>query len=183
MSILTSIKESLGRRKLKGQVATFKRNRTVMSLHDAGTVAIVFDPSDNEEHELVKKYVNYLKEMKKKVKAIGFYPVKDVPQSTYSKLEFDYFSLKDLGWNQSPSGVIVSNFLGEEFDILIDLNVHDLFPLQYISSLSKAKFKVGKSECKDPSVFDMTIDTGKEKGLKFLLRNIDTYLLMLNKKE
>ena len=183
MSFFGKIKEQLGKRILRGEMNDHQRARTVISLTEAITIGIVFDPTENEEHDLVKKYVNYLKEMKKKVKAIGFYNIKDVPQSTYSKLEFDYISLKDLSWNQSPAGVVVDNFIGEEFDVLIDLNTRDHFPLQYIASLSKAKFKVGKNAGPDTSIYDMVIETGSDKGLKFLLRNIDTYLLMLNKKE
>ena len=168
---------------LKGQLFTHKRDRKVISLNDAVTIGILFDPTDKEDYELVRKYVNYLKEMKKKVKAIGFYHTKEVPASTYSKLEFDYICLKDLNWYYYPSGVIIENFINEDYDILIDLNVNDHFPLHYISSLSKAKFKVGKNSGKGTSIFDMTIETGKDKGVKFLLRNLDTYLLMLNRKE
>jgi hypothetical protein len=183
MGLLGNIKEALGRQNLKSKMLGRKRERTVVSLNDASTVGIVFDPTDPEVYELVKKYVNYLKEMKKKVKAVGFYDQKDVPASTYSKLEFDYISQKDLAWNKTPSGVIIDNFVNEEYDILIDLNVNDQFPLHYIATLSKAKFKVGKNSGKGTDIYDMVIETGKDKGVKFLLRNLDTYLLMLNKKE
>jgi hypothetical protein len=183
MALFSGIKQAFGRQSLKGLVSVMRRNREVKSLNDSTTIGILFDPVVQEDYELVKKYVTYLKEMKKKVKALGFYDQKDIPQSTYSKLEFDYFSQKDLNWQLRPSGVIVENFIKEEFDILIDLNIKEHFPLFYISSLSHARYKVGSNAAKDTSIYDMLIGTGNEKGLKPLLRNMDTYLLMLNKKE
>jgi hypothetical protein len=182
MGFLDGIKQAVGRRSLKGQLSVMRRNREVKSLNDSSSIGILFDPTDPEDYELVKKYVNYLKDMKKKVKALGFYNLKEVPQSTYSKLEFDYFSLKDLNWQLKPSGVIVENFIKEEYDILIDLNAKEHFPLFYISSLSHARYKVGSDTAKDTSIYDMLIGTAGEKGLKPLLRNMDTYLLMLNRK-
>jgi hypothetical protein len=182
VSFLSGIKKAMGRQSLKGLVSVMRRNREVKSLNDSTTVGILFDPTENDDYVLVKKYVDYLKDMKKKVKALGFYDLKDIPASTYSKLEFDYFSQKDLNWQLKPSGVIVENFIKEEYDILIDLNTKEHFPLFYISSLSHARYKVGATDAKDTSIYDMLIGTGTEKGVKPLLRNIDTYLLMLNKK-
>ena len=110
-------------------------------MEEAKTIGIVFDATDKEDFELVKKYVLYLKEMKKKVKAIGFFNQKESPPMAFSKLEYDFFSLKDLSWNNIPNSVYVKNFIADEYDILLDLNLNDLFPLRYISSLSKARFK------------------------------------------
>ena len=183
MSILKKIKETIGNQTMKSEVANRTRNRKVITMENALTVGILFDASENEDHDLVKKYVTFLKELKKKPKAIGYFSDRAVPQSTYSKLEFDYFSFKDLNWQQKLSGVVIENFVNEEFDILVDLNIYDRFPLYYLASLSKAKFKVGKKGGKGDDIYDMTIEMGKETGLKFLLRNVDTYLTMLNKKK
>lgn len=177
------IKEAIGKQTLKSEAQHRTRQRSLMSMENAVTIGILFDASDNEDYELVRKYVAYLKELKKKTRAIGYFSDREVPQSTYAKLEFDYFSFKDLNWQQKPSGVIIENFINEEFDVLIDLNIYDRFPLHYLATMSRAKFKVGKRLGKESGIYDMTIDTGKETGLKFLLRNIDTYLTMLNKKK
>ena len=182
MSAFRKIKEAIGKQTMKGELSNRERERSVMSLDKALTIGILFDATENEDFDLVKKYVTYLRDLKKKPKAIGFFSNREVPKSTYAKLEFDYFSYKDLNWQQKPSGIVIENFINEEFDILIDLNIYDCFPLHYLTSMSKAKFKVGKKYTKNNDVFDMTIEMGNETGLKFLLRNIDTYLAMLDKK-
>lgn len=148
------------------------------------TVGILFGASDPEDFELVKRYVVYLREHNKKVKVIGFFSTKDIPSLTYSKLEYDFFSLKELNWMGKPSSHIIDNFINEEYDLLIDLNIHDHFPLKYIAALSKAKFKVGKYiEDENENIYDMMIDSDNTQKLKYFLRQIDTYITMLNKVE
>jgi hypothetical protein len=182
MSLIQNIKDAFGNYFLSMERKSVHRNKKFMNMEEAKTIGIVFDATDKEDFELVKKYVLYLKEMKKKVKAIGFFNQKESPPMAFSKLEYDFFSLKDLSWNNIPNSVYVKNFIADEYDILLDLNLNDLFPLRYISSLSKARFKAGKKSEKNNSIFDMMIEMEKGKDLKFYLKNIDTYLFVINKK-
>ena len=94
----------------------------------------------------------------------------------------DFFCLKDLTWYNAPDNIYARNFMSDEFDILLDLNLNDLFPLRYISALSKANFKVGKRSDRNNSIFDLMIETDEKKGVKYFLKNIDTYLFIINKK-
>ncbi len=144
------------------------------------TVGILFDTTNAEDYELIKRYVTYLREYTKKVKVIGFYSTKHIPALTYSKLEYDFFSAKELNWFGKPSSHIIDNFIDEEYDLLVDLNIHDHFPLRYIAALSKAKFKVGKFK-EDETIYDMMIECDDTKTVKYFLRQIDTYIGMLNK--
>lgn len=147
------------------------------------TIGILFEASNPEDFELIKRYVVYLREHGKKVKVIGFFSTKNIPSLTYSKLEYDFFSPKEIDWLNRPATHIASNFINEEYDLLIDLNIHDHFPLRYIAALSKAKFKVGKYKEKDETIFDMMIDSDNTQKLKYFLRQVDTYITMLNKPE
>jgi effector-binding domain-containing protein len=155
----------------------------IMSLEDAKNIGIIFEASSKEEFELVKKYVLYLRELKKKVKVVGYFSAGETPAFTYSKLEYDFFSKKDLSWYNGPNDKFVSNFMDEEYDILIDLNIHEHFALRYIAGISKARFKVGRYKEGDDSIYDLMIEGTEGKGLKFYLRQVDTYLQMLHKKK
>ena len=183
MGVLKNIQETIGGYFLNREVSFLKRERNIISIQEAKTVGIIFDSSDKEEFELVKKYINYLKEMKKRVKAIGYFSNDIVPELTYSKLEFDFFTPKQLNWYQRPSNVFVENFINEENDVLIDLNIYDRFPLRYIGAASRSKFKIGKFSDKDKNIYDMMIHQDESKGLKYFLRQVDIYLFMINNKE
>lgn len=151
------------------------------SFDDVKTVAILFDATDKGDYELMKKYVMYLREYRKKIMVIGFYSWKEVPDFAYSKLEYDFFSLKDLNLIGVPKPSFVDSFIKEDFDLLIDLNIKNHFPLKYISSLSKAKFKVGEYSKKNVAMYDLMIDIEQTRTLKYFMKQIDTYLDMFNK--
>ena len=182
MSFIHNLKSVVGNYFLSMELKTLQRKKAFMNMGDAKSVGILFDATVSENFDLIKKYIVYLKDMKKRVKAIGFYNQKQTPPMAYSKLEYDFFTLKDLNWYNFPDNIYVRNFIDDDYDILLDLNIHDLFPLKYVSALSKAKFKVGKKSDRNNSTFDLMIDADASKGLKYFLRNIDTYLFIINKK-
>ena len=182
MSFVNNIKDFLGNYFLLKETKSLSRDKAFLNLNEAKTIGIVFDATLKEDFDLVKKYIVYLKEMKKRVKAIGFFNQKGIPEMAYSKLEYDFFSLKNLTWYNAPDNIYVQNFIEDKYDVLLDLNIKDLFPLRYISSLSKARFKVGKKSERNTSIFDMMIELDGSKNLKFFMRNVDTYLFIINKK-
>ena len=182
MGVIQNIKTLAGNYSLSQQIKSVRRNKMFLNMDEAKTIGIVFDATENENFELVKKYISYLKDLKKRVKGIGFFNTKNTPAMAYSKLEYDFFCLKDLSWNYIPNNIYVKNFIEDQYDILIDLNLKDSFPLKYISTLSRAKFKVGKSSKWNSSIFDLMLDVDASKNLKYFLRNLDTYLFIINKK-
>ncbi|TND08932.1 MAG: Uncharacterized protein FD123_1786 [Bacteroidetes bacterium] len=181
MAFGDSIKKMIGERALRAEMKNIARQRAALSIDQAKSIGIVFEYTNAEDFDLLKKYVLYLREMKKKVRAIGYYAMKELPQFPYSKLEFDFFGKKSFAWNGKPADPILANFVEEEHDILLDLNMNDLLPLRYLTAVSRARFKVGRWEEDDHDLHDMLIDSPPAKGLKNFLRHIDTYLLKLNK--
>lgn len=180
MRAIDKIKEAIGGRVLAKKLARQKRVPFFENFTSVKTVGILFNATENENLELVKRYVRYLKEEGKKVKVIGFFSTKEIPDITYSRVEYDFFSKKDLNWYLKPA--LDEDFINQEFDLLIDLNIHEDFPLYYIAALSKAKFKIGRYSAGN-SIYDLMIEVPLDKGIKYLLRNIDHYLLLINKKE
>jgi hypothetical protein len=181
LSFIDSIKKKLAVSKINSDAKLVSRNKAVFNIGDAKTVGIVFQFTTPEDFELLKKYVLYLRELKKKVKAIGYYTGKEEPSVQYSKVDYDFFGKRSHNWFGKPTDHIVNNFIEEEYDILIDLNFLKESVLTYIAANSRAKFKVGQLEEKD-TIHDLLIDSPTEKGLKFFLRQVDTYLAMINKK-
>jgi hypothetical protein len=186
MSVLRKIKDFIGNIMLQQELKSTSRVRkvTTFKFDEAKTVGILFDAASTEDFELIKRYVAYLRENSKKVKVIGYFKSSGgVPTLTYAKLDFDFFSSKEVSLTGKPSPVFVRNFIEEEYDLLIDLNINDHFPLKYIAALSKASFKVGKYEEDDIPIHDMMIDSDHTKTIKYFLKQIDTYITMLNKVE
>lgn len=185
MSVIDNIRNTIANFYLKLELQDFVKERkpNKFNFNKIETVGILFEASQAEDLELVKRYVNYLKEHKKKVKVIGYFDAKEIHSMTYSKLEYDFFSNKELNWLGKPSDPFVKNFMEEKLDLLIDLNIKDYFPLKYISHLSNAKFKVGRFSEKSKDVYDFMIQINDEQNVKYFLKQVDTYLLMMNKNQ
>ena len=77
------------------KVAAPNRKPNKFNFNQVKSVGIVFDATNVDDYEIVKRYVVFLREHTKKVKVIGFFSTKEIPALTYSKLEYDFFSLKE----------------------------------------------------------------------------------------
>jgi hypothetical protein len=180
VGLFTNIKTIYANRQIKSEAKNVSREKVVCNIDDAKTIGIVFPFTSKEDFELLKKYVLYLRELKKKVKAIGYYKTKEEPAVQYSKVDYDFFSKKSHNWYGKPTDHLVTNFIAEEFDIMIDINPGNDSVITYIAAMSKAKFKVGRFDEKD-YIHDLLFESPTEKGLKYFLRQVDTYLAMINK--
>ena len=106
---------------------------------------------------------------------MGYVNKKDKSFEHMSILHFDFFSNEELNWFGKPQGMVIDNFLKEDFDILIDLTLTKFYPLTYLAVASPSKFKVGRTRS-DVDVFDLTIDPTKDQDLAVLIEQITHYL-------
>ena len=161
---------------LLGRAKNVERTIQVVNLKSAKSIGIVYNASNPETDDLVRRYIKHLKEYKLKIKAIGYYDEKELPLDVNPKLEYDFITKKELNLQLEPKSVVVENFLEEEYDILIDTSAEDHIIMQYLVHYSKAKFKVGAKRLNYSSLFDLTIVLKPEEGSRQLMKNIDRYL-------
>ena len=88
---------------------------------------------------------------------------------------------KDLNWMGMPKPGVIDNFLETEFDVLFNLALKQNIVLDYITGLSKAKFKIGWSDS-ERNYFDLNIKIGRNKDALYLAKQQIFYLGELNKK-
>jgi hypothetical protein len=181
VGLLDQLKNRIGRSQLRQELTGDSRQKKFINLEDAKTVGILFEYTTPEDFDLLRKYVNYLREMKKRVHAIGFFTTKELPQFSYSKTDFDFFGKKTTNWIGKPTDTTVQAFIDEERDVLIDLNLNANFSLHYIAAHANAGFKIGQFVEDDDHVHDLLLDCSKEKGLKYFLRQVDTYFQKINR--
>jgi uncharacterized protein DUF6913 len=149
---------------------------SVVSLDDAGNVGILYDATDDNNYELVKTMVKDIRALHKDVLALGYYNATMLPQSRFIKLGLDYFTKKSLNWKMIPKSKIVSNFIANDFDILICLNNNKNVPLKYVASLSNAKFKIGRYDKNNTNIYDFMISVDENFDFKSLIKQTMYYL-------
>lgn len=156
-----------------------KRSVDIITLADAGSVGILWNPSDEESietYELLRKTLNA-----RGIKSFGLAYIS-------SKREKETLSTVANSWliNSGSVGIFGKpgsgdgiHFLQQEFDILIDLSITKCLALQYILIHNAAKFKVGW-KAGDPNLYDLEIDVTSYPNCRFLMEQIIHYLDKLN---
>jgi len=87
---------------------------------------------------------------------------------------------KNLNWMGLPKPGPVDDFIKTEFDVLFNIALEQNLVLDYITSLSHAKFKTGWSPEKH-NFFDLNINIGNKQDALYLAEQQIFYLRQLNK--
>ncbi len=149
-----------------------KRQVYVSNIEEAESIGIIFNATHTVNYEIIKGLVKELHSRDISVTALGFVDSDNLIDHYLIRKGFDFFTHKNLNWYCRPVGNKISEFIHQEFDILINLSLEKFLPLDFIILESRAKFKVGKM-FENQSAMDMMIDTSKEiENIKTLNKEI-----------
>jgi hypothetical protein len=179
VSFTDSIKRFIRDKQLQSELENVQRNRSTVNLKQARRIGIVYDASDEQNYKKIADLVRYLQAQGKLVKALGHVSYNILPHYCHNMLSFDYFLKKEINWWGKPANQRVRDFVAEDYDILIDLNIDNLPSLIYVSAISRAKFKVGLFNEQNKKYFDFMIQL-EEPNLNEYIRQIVHYLGVLN---
>ena len=179
MSAVNKIQEKIGRFWLGKHAKRSKRIVKAFSIEKASTIGVIYNATNRDDAETVKKFIQYLKEERKEVLSLGFIDSKDSSDLVKPHLNYTYFDKRALSQSFIPKGSEVENFMNKSFSILIDLNTTPCFPIEYITTLSVAKFKVGTKGMYHDKVCDLVIDIKENKKLYFFIIQLKHYLKMI----
>ena len=176
--MIDNIKTKAANLLLKSKIAKLKREVRSTGLESARSVGIVFH-FDLKSDEVIRDFARFLKEERIKVETLGYISNKEWYDKAKPELDYQYFSKKEVNWLYVPQKKETLDFINKEFDILIDCSIHSYFPIRYILSLSKAKFKTGSNITYRAEVCDLTIDISSDKSIPFLIKQLKHYLSLI----
>jgi len=181
MELFKNIRLKIGKSSLKNKVAVNGRKFNYSSFNNARKIAIVWDATNTDEFVHLSRFYQKMQERKISVEIIGYYPGKTLPDQLTAVRYLNLIRKKELNYLYIPVSPFVNEFLKKDFDILIDVNFGKLFPLTYLSSLSKAGIKVGLFESKPVEApFDLMIELKGPVGVENYLIQAIQYLEMIN---
>ena len=160
---------------LKRKLKAHHMERKATNLSDAAEIGILFDASDPDKISVVNNFADSLKRDRKKIVLLAFY---NAPKKAIN-FNFSYFNKKDLNWRLEPHGNVVEEFIGRKFDILINAYIGENLPLEYVSSMSEASFRIGSFEKEKTYAYDFMIDLKGEDDLSVLMEQYRHFLQML----
>ncbi len=148
-----------------------------VSMQEAVNIGILYYAGNEQEIQSVKDYTKLLRSNGKKVSLLGY--IEKVGKG--QKLNFAHFTSQDLNWYLRPTGKKVNDFIKKDWDILINAHQGDCSPLEYITSFSKARFRVGNFHDKKTHCYDLMIQMKKGDNHNDYLDQIDHFLNMIKK--
>jgi hypothetical protein len=182
MEMFRNFRLTRGKLMLRKKMARLKRYRFRGNISSAKKIGIVWDASNPEEFAVLTQFHQKMAERNIDVQILGYYPGKEIPDRITAIRYLTCLKQPDLNYFYRPVSEEATRFMNTPFEFLFDTNFRNLFPLQYISCLSAAGFKVGIFDNGyDESPFDFMIEM-KPVDLSGFLSEAIRYLELINTK-
>ena len=179
MKIIDNIKRNAGLSALSKSIKSVKRNKFVHNLVTARRIAIIGVVNDTRDFDDVTSLQRFLTDKNIQVEVLVYFPGKEIPQQLLLRKGINIFNKNEINWYGKPLLPFVELFCKEEYDILIDLSMIELFPIRWIATLSRARFKVGSLSYTD-NPYELIISIENQKEISYLSEQIIHYLNLLN---
>ncbi|MCY1720868.1 hypothetical protein OU798_10965 [Prolixibacteraceae bacterium Z1-6] len=165
-------KQKYAYRKLAKMLASQNRNPVFPALKKHSKVGVIWQPSE-------KPAVHFLRDHFNKQGAIfRDYCIFDADSNP--PVEANSLTVVDLNWWGIPKPDKIGEFVEIEFDLLLNIALEPNFAVNYVTALSKARFKIGSSP-NDENYFDLNIKIAENQDAMFLAKQQIFYLAQLNK--
>jgi hypothetical protein len=181
MEMFKNIRLNRGKSILRKKMGRMKRTRFKGNMGDVKTIGMVWDATNPDELQVLSQFHQKMAERNIDVKILGYYPGKNLPDKLTAIRYLICLKKEDINLTYRPVSREAETFANSGFDVLIDTNFKDVFPLRYISSLSRAGLKVGIfDKVNDQSPFDLMLDFSKTTDINNYLTQVIHYLEMIN---
>lgn len=162
MNLTGGIRKKVGDYVLQKNTRSRKRKVQSCNLQQAKSIGVLYNATEVFSFEIVKDLVKQLSETAKEVMVLGYVDSKQMIDHYLYRKGFEFFTRTHLNWYYRPVSDSIDPFINKEFDILLNLNLDETYPVKYILAMSKAKFKAGVYS-EGQELLDLMIDIQKEK--------------------
>ena len=177
-ALLRKIKQGIGDRILRREIEPV-RLRSGSNFRSAQRVGIIYKDIDKPYYDRLQEFGDHLKAKYeiKVVHSLAFVDEKEkkLPEYQRQKVDAEFFTRKDLNWHLKPVQN-VSNFISQDFDILIDFSGGHVVPLNFVLKESVARMKVGMRGTPAERYCDFIINMGDQFGVDKFIEQLNLYL-------
>jgi hypothetical protein len=160
-------------RKLRKKAGPLNRHVKLPHPDEIKKVGVLWQPSQNEAYIFLYNY--FLQKQ-----AIFRNLCVNIENSEQSS-ETNIITSKGINWMGFPKKGIADDFINTEFDLLMNIALEQNMVLDYITALSRAKFKTGWSPDEN-NFFDLNIKINGKLDALYLAKQQIFYLSQLNEK-
>ena len=170
-----------GKRILRKRFKVLTRDKCVQNFDTAESAVILFDTALSGAFSNVNKFSKYLAKNGISTKVFGLVWQKEKPLNDMLRWKkFNYISRKDISWYGRPKGEISKKYFELVPDILFVINFEDKLPMDFLTYLIRARFKVG-CYTENPNDLDLMIKLNEEDcRVIYLIDQLRHYIKLLN---
>jgi hypothetical protein len=165
--------EKYALRKLRKKAALVKRQVKLPNPESIRKVGVLWQPEQKEAFEFLADHFS--------ASPVIFRNLCVLDEKTEEETGINTITPNDLNWLGFPKPGPADDFITTEFDLLLNVALKQNQVLDYLTALSKARFKIGWSH-EQNNFFDLNINIGEKQDALFLARQQIFYLCQLNKK-
>ncbi|MEA1899137.1 MAG: hypothetical protein U9N53_15875 [Bacteroidota bacterium] len=180
MELFSRVRSSVTGLVVKRLLKSRKRNKKVYNLSTARTIGLIFDGTNPKNFDGVYDFYKTLKERNINISILGYVQPKNIPDNFLIKKNIQFFTTKEVNWYFKPKNTEALKFADKKFDILINLDLNQEKVINYIVSISLARFKVGRF-VKENNYNDLSIRLDKEPTLEYYIQQVWHYLELINR--
>jgi hypothetical protein len=181
MEMFKNLRLARGNAILRKKMSKLKRKKFKKNISCAKTMGLVWDAAKPDDFSILSHFHQTMAERNIDLKILGYFPGKDLPDKLTAIRYLTCLKKDDINLTYRPSSREAGDFINTPFDILIDINFKELFPLRYISYLSIAGFKVGIFDGNSlDSPYDLMMEVKKSTDITTYLEQVIHYLEMIN---
>ena len=149
------INNILFRQRAQKYLSATPRTHKFVSYNKAKTVLLLFESDHAEKNPMIRSIINSLQMDGKKVVAWGFVHKKVVETAILP--DFRILNQKQTDFFDKPVISYINEMLNLEFDLLIDLTLKPIIPLEYFAMYANAYCKAGLKKNNLP-MYDFLLD-------------------------
>lgn len=131
------------------------RDHRFVSYYKAKTILLLFESDYSEKNHNVHRIISQMQLDGKKVSAWGFIDKKEIVTAIYP--DFRILHHKQTDFFHKPLESYINELQYSEFDLLIDLSVKSVIPLEYLALYAISAFKTGIRKTDIP-LYDFVMD-------------------------
>jgi hypothetical protein len=183
MELFKKVRLKIGKLILSKNIDRKKREIYYSNFKNIRKIGIVWDASRPSEFAYLSRFHQRMHDIKIEVNILGYFPGKNLPDQYTAIRYLRCIRKNEINIFYQPDSSETSSFINTPFDILIDINFNKLFPLTYVTTLSRARFKVGLFDNETAeSPFDLMMEIKNPVDIEDYLTQVIQYLEMIKNK-
>ena len=180
MNFISNIGKKIGSLVLERELKSRKRPVVYNNFNSASTIGFIFDAENKKYYAAAKEFMNYVEGHGIKVNGLAFVSKSDQIGYLPYRKGVDYFGLDKQNWYGRPVDEGIAEFIERPFNILIDISLSEIYPIEYIFALSRAGFKICNNSTK-AKYADFVLELDRKDDLELFIEQIKHYLETIEK--